>query len=328
MNAEEKLNREYDNRAIYTSGFYAAPESDLTNRQRLFDALKALTTNQEPTTPFSLQIMATNSEINVMPLGLLNLDDLKDYESKQRQEHGLNHQDMGTPLIVQYAPHVEGQPVQKKLVGTVEELFKDFNDQIEKVWQVVRDFLQKNFAVLSAVEQDLIQDRQDVEKEYLATFSKMTANQRENKLGFSLADEEVAQFSNYMADMHEVQAIVLSAAAFSNHELLGDNSFNEMMADNVRRSTIFWVLDNTFYEIFYYFLFSYQEQHPKLAKYLNHQRKTLIVNMRNDAFDRAQKLTEHPQLKVDFNKYFTDIFIPVAEQLTAEIHKFRGQPDD
>lgn len=45
--------------------------------------------------------------------------------------------------------------------------------------------------------------------------------------------------------------------------------------------------------------------------------------MRNDAFQRAQRLTETPQLKVDFNKYLTDIFIPVAEQLTAEINKFK-----
>lgn len=324
MNAEEKLNREYENRAIYTSGFYAAPENDLANRQKLFDALKSLVTNQEPTAPFSLQIMATNCEINVMPLGLLNLDELKDYEKKQRLQHGFHHQDQGTPLLVQYSPHVEGQPVQKKIVGTVEELFDDFNGQIEQVWNAINHFLQANFQLLTVIEQDLIEDSHDVEKEYRTIFGKMTANQREDKLGFSLADEEVAQFSNYMADMHEVQAIVLSAASFANRELLGDNSFNEMMGDNVRRSTVFWVLDNTFYEIFYYFLFSYQDHHEKLAKYLLHQRKTLIINMRNDAFDRTQKLTETPQLKVDFNKYFTDIFIPVAEQITAEINKFRS----
>lgn len=324
MNAEEKLNREYENRAIYTSGFYAEPENDLENRQKLYEALKALTENQESTTPFSLQIMATNSEINVMPLGLLKLADLKEYEKEQRQKHGLNHPDNGTPLLVQYSPHVEDQPVQKQVVGSVEELFSDFNNQIEQVWQTVKQFLQANFQLLTAVERDLIQDSHDVKKEYQATFEKMTADQRKNKLGFELSDEEVDQFSRYMADMHEVQAIVLSAASFANHELLGDNSFSEMMADNVRRSTIFWVLDNTFYEIFYYFVFSYQGHHEKLAKYLHHQRKTLINNMRSDAFDRAQKLTAKPQLKFDFNKYFTDIFIPVAEQITVEINKFRS----
>lgn len=324
MNAEEKLNREYENRAIYTSGFYAEPENDLENRQKLFETLKALTENQEPTAPFSLQIMATNSEINVMPLGLLKLADLKEYEKEQRLKHGLNHPDNGTPLLVQYSPHVEDQPVKKQVVGSVEQLFNNFNDQIEKVWKVVKQFLQSNLQLLTAIENDLIQDSHDVRKEYQATFEKMTTDQRKDKLGFDLSDEEVDQFSRYMADMHEVQAIVLSAATFANHELLGDNSFSEMMADNVRRSTIFWVLDNTFYEIFYYFIFSYQNHYEKLAKYLHHQRKTLINNMRSDAFDRAQKLTAKPQLKFDFNKYFTDIFIPVAEQITVEINKFRS----
>ena len=324
MNAEEKLNRDYENRAIYTSGFNAEPENDLANRKKLFDALKSLTMNQDATTPFSLQIMATNSEINIMPLGLLNLNELKEFEREQREKDGLNHQDNGTPLLVQYSPHVEKQPVQKKLVGTTEKLFQNFNQQIEEIWQAVRKFLQVNFQLLESVENDLVSDRQDVRKEYLATFTKMTADQRKEKLGFTLSDEEVTQFCDYMADMHEVQAIVLSAASFANHELLGENSFTEMISDNVRRSTLFWVLDNTFYEIFYYFLNNHQAGHEKLAKHLRHQQQTMIVNMRNDAFDRAQKLTETPQLKMDFNKYFTDIFIPVAEQLVAEINNFRS----
>lgn len=323
MNAEEKLNREYENRSIYTSGFYAEPENDLANRKKLFDALKSLTMNQEPTTPFSLQIMATNSEINIMPLGLLDLDELKEFERQQREAHGLNY-DGGTPLLIQYGPHVEDQAVQKEICGTTEELFHDFNGQIEKIWKIVQGFLQENVKLLRAVEADLISDRQDVKKEYLATFTKMTADQRKEKLGFTLSDSEVTQFCDYMADMHEVQAIVLSAASFANHELLGQNSFSEMISDNVRRSTLFWVLDNTFYEIFYFFMYSHQAEHEKLAKRLHHQQQTLIINMRNDAFDRAQKLTETPQLKMDFNKYFTDIFIPVAEQIVAEINKFRS----
>ncbi|WP_076461373.1 hypothetical protein [Limosilactobacillus caccae] len=323
MNAEEKLNCDYENKAIYTSGFYADPQSDLANRQKLFDALKSLTMNQEPTTPFSLQIMATNSEINIMPLGLLDLNELKEYEKKQRASHGLNRADDGTPLLVQYSPHVEDASVSKQIIGTTEQLFADFNGQIEKIWQAVKQFLDENFKVLTTIEADLIADSKDVYQEYHETFTKMTAAQREEKLGFTLDDGEVEQFCRYMADMHEVQAVVLSAASFANRELLGDNSFTEMMSDNVRRSTVFWVLDNTFYEIFYYFLMAYQDQHDKLAKYLNHQRQTLIVNMRNDAFARVQKLTETPQLKVDFNKYFTDIFIPVAEQLTAEVNKFK-----
>lgn len=323
MNAEDKLNREYNNQAIYTSGFYADPEDDLANRKKLFDALKSLTANQTDTSPFSLQIMATNSEINIMPLGLLDLNELKEYERDQRSKHGLNHADDSLPLVVQYAPHTEDGQVEKQLVGTVQELFGNFNQQIELVWQTVHGFLQKNFQTLTTVCADLIADSKDVNRQYQATFGKMAASEREEQLGFTLDDSELDQFCQYMADMHEVQAIVLSAGAFANHELLGDNSFTEMMSDNVRRSTVFWVLDNTFYEIFYYFLLRYQARHEKLAKYLRHQRQTLIVNMRNDAFQRAQRITETPQLKVDFNKYLTDIFIPVAEQLTAEINKFK-----
>lgn len=323
MNAEDKLNRDYENKAIYTSGFYAEPKDDLNNRKKLFEALKSLTMNQDATTAFSLQIMATNSEINIMPLGLLDLNELKDYENKQRTTHGLNHEDTGTPLVVQYSPHTENGEVKRKLVGTVDQLFVQFNNQIESVWQVVKHFLEANFQLLTAIEDDLLADSKDVYQEYLTTFNKMSVDQRKDKLGFALSDDEVEQFCTYMADMHEVQAVVLSAASFANHELLGNNSFSEMMADNIRRSTIFWVLDNTFYEIFYYFLFAYRDQHDKLVKHLQHQRQMLIVNMRNDAFERAQKLTTTPQLKVDFNKYFTDIFIPVAEQLTAEINKFK-----
>ena len=124
-----------------------------------------------------------------------------------------------------------------------------------------------------------------------------------------------------MADMHEVQAIVLSAGAFANHELLGKNSFTEMISDNIRRSTLFWVLDNTFYEIYYYFYMS--NDNEKLHKRLKHQREALIVNMRNDAFHRAQEFTEKQVKNVDFNEYFSDIFIPVAEQIIAEVNKFK-----
>ena len=45
--------------------------------------------------------------------------------------------------------------------------------------------------------------------------------------------------------------------------------------------------------------------------------------MRNDAFHRAQEFTEKQAKKVDFNEYFSDIFIPVAEQIIAEVNKFK-----
>lgn len=317
MNAEDKLYRDYENKAIYTSGFYAEPEDDASNQKKLFEALKSLTMNRDSSTAFSLQIMATNSEINIMPLGLLDLNELKEYEHQQRIAHNLNTTDTGTPLVIQYSPHTENSSVKRKMVGTVDQLFNDFNKQIEPIWQAVSDFLTANFQLLTAIEEDLLADSKDVRQEYLATFGKMSADQRKDKLGFTLNDDEIGQFCTYMADMHEVQAIVLSAASFANHELLGDNSFSEMMADNVRRSTFFWVLDNTFYEILYYFIYANPDQHKRLVGL----RQTLVANMRNDAFDRAQKLTETAKRKVDFNHYLTDIFIPVAEQITAEVNK-------
>ena len=68
-------------------------------------------------------------------------------------------------------------------------------------------------------------------QEYRITFSKMTEAERKEKLGFSVPENEINQFCRYMADMHEVQAVVLSAGALVNHELLGKNSFTEMISD-------------------------------------------------------------------------------------------------
>ncbi|MCC4369924.1 hypothetical protein LMB83_01745 [Limosilactobacillus reuteri] len=321
MDIQDKLKRDYENKSIYTAGFYADPDNELANRKKLFDALKSLVKNQEATTPFALQIMLTNGEINVMPLGLVDLDELKKYENEQRSKHGLDEHNDDIPLLIQYAPHAEKKEVVKERIGTVQDLFTNFNEQIEKIWQTVKEFMQDNFALLTTIEKDLIADSQNVMQEYQITFSKMTEAERKEKLGFSVPENEINQFCRYMADMHEVQAIVLSAGAFANHELLGKNSFTEMISDNIRRSTLFWVLDNTFYEIYYYFYMS--NDNDKLHKRLKHQREALIVNMRNDAFHRAQEFTEKQIKNVDFNEYFSDIFIPVAEQIIAEVNKFK-----
>lgn len=127
-----------------------------------------------------------------------------------------------------------------------------------------------------------------------------------------------------MADMHEVQNIVMSAAGFSTHEIIGDQLFAQVMNDRVLRNTLFWVLDNTFYEIMYYFIEKYQANPAgdKMVKHLRHQKKLMIINMRNDAFQRSQNVLEDPKQKVDMTRYFSDIFIPVAEQFSAEIDKF------
>ena len=237
MDIQDKLKRDYENKSIYTAGFYADPDNDLANRKKLFDVLKSLVENQEATTPFALQIMLTNGEINVMPLGLVDLDELKKYENEQRSKHGLDEHNDDIPLLIQYAPHAEKKEVVKKRIGTVQDLFTNFNEQIEKIWQTIKKFMQDNFALLTTIEKDLIADSQNVMQEYRITFSKMTEAERKEKLGFSVPENEINQFCRYMADMHEVQAVVLSAGAFVNHELLGKNSFTEMISDNIRRST-------------------------------------------------------------------------------------------
>ena len=105
MDIQEKLNAKCDNIAIYTSGFYADPEDELGTRSKLSETLKSFTMNQHADTPFSLQIMTTNGEINVMPLGLLSLDELKAYETKRREQAGLTTDDDAIPLVVQFALH-------------------------------------------------------------------------------------------------------------------------------------------------------------------------------------------------------------------------------
>lgn len=114
MDIQDKLKRDYENKSIYTAGFYADPDNDLANRKKLFDVLKSLVENQEATTPFALQIMLTNGEINVMPLGLVDLDELKKYENEQRSKHGLDEHNNDIPLLIQYAPHAEKKEVVKK----------------------------------------------------------------------------------------------------------------------------------------------------------------------------------------------------------------------
>lgn len=324
MQPQDRLNRSYENAAIYTSGFYADPADNLSTHEKLFDNLKSFVMNQHADTPFSLQIMTTNSEINIMPLGLIDLNELKDYEDKLRLKHGLNYHNEDIPLIVQFSPHTKEAKVIKKMVGTTQDLFQDFNQAFPKIWATVKEYLAQNEKILDRLEENLVSDSQDVRTEFQHNFSKMSAAKRKEALGFSLADKEITHFATYMADMHEVEAIVLSAASFAQHELLGQNKFSEMMQNNVRRSTLFWVLDNTFYEIFYYFIKNYAPSKNRLQKYLFHHKETLIVNMRTDAFQRAQKLDKREDEKVDFNKYFTDIFIPVAQQLATEIDRFKN----
>lgn len=327
MDVKQKLASKYDNIAIYTSGFYADPEDALGSRSKLMETLKSLTMNQHADTPFSLQIMTTNGEINVMPLGLLSLDELKKYENDHRKKAGLNAEDDSIPMVIQFAPHTEHAKIQKQIVGTTNDLFDHFNDQFPKIWAAVSDYLDANQAILTDIERDLLTDAKDVQSEYLNNFKTMTPDERKQNVGYELKDEELDHFSHFMADMHEIQAVVMSAASFTQHEIMGDNLFTTVMNDRVLRNTFFWVLDNTFYEIMYYFIEKTRRMadSDKIIKHLRHQKKLMIINMRNDAFERAQKALDDPKQTIDLNHYFTDIFIPVAEQFSTELDKLTSK---
>lgn len=317
MDIQSQLNRNYLNTAIYTSGFYADPTNELDTHDKLYDALKSFTMNQATDTPFSLQIMLTNGEINVMPLGLIDLNELKEYESKQRAERGLDYESDQIPLVVRFAPHEENHQVEKEIIGTTQDLFNDFSSSFQAIWAVIKGYLTTNHQLLLGVEADLMADFDDVQKEYLANFQRMSAEERETNLGMRLADDELDHFSTFMAEMHAVQAIVMSAANFTRQEIIGDDLFAQALNDNVRRSTFFWALDNTFYQIFYFFLQRYGQENDKLTKHLIHQKSRLIVQMREAAFKRAQQAEQNPTTAVNCEELFSDLFIPVAEQIAA-----------
>jgi hypothetical protein len=323
LDIKQKLNSQYEHISIYTSGFYADPEDKLDSRSKLLQALKSFVANQHPDVPFCLQLMTTNGEINIMPLGLLDLKELQVYEKQLRLKNGLHPKNEGIPLLIQFIPHTKEEEVKRKVIGTTEELFADFNRQFPLIWKTVKSFLAVNQQILNRIESQLLIDSQDVFLRYQRELTSLSQQQRQEKVGFALADDEVINFSHYLADMHEVQAIIISAASFVEQELLKDQLFVQIINNNVLRSTFFWVLDNTFYEILYYFIAKYQhtKNAEKISKHLQHEKKLLIINMRNDAYRRTQYLVEHPTKKVNLNHLFTDIFIPVAKQIAVAADK-------
>ena len=317
MKIQDQLNRSYINQAIYTSGFYADPTDQLDTRDKLFDALKSFVVNQDPETPFSLQIMLTNGEINVMPLGLLDLADLKEYERQQREKHGLNCPSEEIPLVVNFAPHEEEQAPRREIVGTVQELFADFNQHFPKVWAVIKEDLAANQDLLTREITDLIATGTEVQAGYLDQLRQQSPAEREKAVGIALGHQDLDQFAAFLTDMHAIPLVLLPAARFASKEIIADQLFAQALADNVRRSTFFWVLDNTFYQIYYYYLIRYQNEQPQLAKRLKHRKSQWIVGMRQTAFDRAKVAEENPTAAVNCEHLFSDLFIPVAKQIAA-----------
>lgn len=325
MDIQNKLNAKYENTPIYTSGFYADPEDPLKNRSTLLTTLKSFTENQDAATPFALQIMATNSELTIAPLGLLDLQELRDYTAKKRQTEGLiaGEDTFELPLVVQFEAHTEKASVERELITTTDELFSDFTPAFDKIWAQVKLYLAKNQALLEEMVADLITDSQKIAPKFIGQLTEMSATEREKTIGFKLLDTELEQFSRYLSDNHEVKAVISSAAAFATHEIVGEQLFGQAMNDRILRNTFFWDLDNTFHEIFYYFLRKYAVANSKLAKHLNHIKGGLLSTMRKDAWDKSSELaTDAKTTQKDLERMFTAVFMPLAEQLTAEIAKF------
>lgn len=322
MDAQAKLKHQYANKPIYTSGFFADPESDLANRQKLQTALKAFIKNQQPDTPFALQIMATNSEITVAPLGLLALDDLSDFLAEQRRTGQAESTDL--PLLIQFEPHTQEGQLQKHRIASVPALFTDFNATFELVWRQVKADLALNEMLLLDLTQTLIKNGQTEQQKMLTHLQSLSNEARQKTLGFAIAADKLQTLTRHLTDQHQSQAIMSSAAALAMNEIIGTDLFGQALNDPVRRNIFFWNLDNTFYEIFYYYTVKYGTKQIKLTKYLQHQRATLLTTTRKLAWEKAQAITTDPVAtkQLDLNQYFADVFTPLAEKLTVLIHKF------
>lgn len=325
MDPKFKLNRDYDNKAIYTSSFYAAPEDNLDTHKKLLDTLKAFTLNQHPDTPFSLQILLTNGEIYISPLGLLDLNELKEEEHRLRQKYGLNYNHDDIPLCVKFAPHTKEDQTQKKVIGTTQELFDNFNQQFDQIWDTVKNYLEQNLQILKQIEAELIADSYEDEKQMYAVYSKYSEAELKEKLfGLDLKKSELKDYCRFITDMNKENAIITSAADFLKNEIIKDNTFIDALNDNLLRNMFFWLLDNTFYESLYYVLEKYQSESPKLVKFVKHHKNTLIVNMRNDAYERVKKLAQAKE-NVDVLKLLREVFEPIFQQLIMKANELRGK---
>lgn len=322
MDAQAKLKHQYANKPIYTSGFFADPESDLDNRQKLQTALKSFVKNQQPDTPFALQIMATNSEITIAPLGLLELDELETYLAEQRRA-GLP-ETAALPLMIQFEPHIQAGELQKDRVASVQALFADFNATFELIWQQVKADIALNETLLLDLTQTLIKNGQTEQQKMLTHLQTLSTEERQKTLGFAIEPDKLDTLTRHLTDQHQSQAIMSSAAALAMNEIIGNDLFGQALNDPVRRNIFFWNLDNTFYEIFYYYTVKYGTKQVKLTKYLQHQRSQLLETTRQLAWEKAQAITNDPVAtkQLDLNRYFADVFTPLAEKLTVLIHKF------
>ncbi|GAF38590.1 hypothetical protein FC83_GL003143 [Agrilactobacillus composti DSM 18527 = JCM 14202] len=326
VNAKTYVNIDFDEVSIQTSGMYAVPYDDAKTRQKVFETLQALFKQAPKDVDFALSIMTTMAEIIVSPLGLMDFDAVKAYGPNQDldYDHLSDDATMVWPLAVRYISHTSDEKPQDTIVASQLELKQDFAGAFEPLWQAIKADLAKSDATMAQMLSTLITDSQQVEADFQQQLSTLDTQQRADKVGFELPENEVDQFAKYMSDSHEVMNIVRSAASFVQSELVQAKPFSQVFSDAHYRTTYYWTLDNTFYELYYYYLHKYGDSHPKLTKFLNHRQDQLVTQMRQRALKDSQQISEDPKanLKPDMSKIFDHIFLPLNEEILTMIFDF------
>lgn len=324
---KKQINDRFENAPIQSSAFYADPEDHLDNQKKLRLTLKSFIETQNPDTPFALQVMATHSEITIMPLGLLDLNELKEWENKKRADSGKTYasdtQKTGTPVVVQFEPHVKDYKREKEILDIyTDDLFDHFNDTFnDKLWPVIMKYLNENQTILRNIEKKLVSESQEVKETNLNQLKNMSSDEMQKKVGFKLTEDQFDHYATYIADLSQVNAILVSSGSFVKDQILKDMPFGQMMNLAEMRNTFFWVLDNTFNEIMYFYIQAFGSTNPNLKKHLNTIRKNLATLMRTDAWKKSNDIIEKGQ-KFNVQKFFTDVFMPIAENLEVEVDKF------
>ncbi|AKP67822.1 hypothetical protein [Companilactobacillus ginsenosidimutans] len=324
---KNQINDRFENSPIQSSAFYADPEDHLDNQKKLRLTLKSFIETQNPDTPFALQLMCTHAEITIMPLGLLDLNELKEWENKKRSESGKTYatedEKTGFPIVVQFEPHVKDFKPEKDILDIyTDDLFDHFNDTFnDKLWPAVMKYLNENQTILRDVEKKLVDERDEVRETNLTQLKDMSDDQMIKKIGYSLNENQFEHYATYIADLSQVNAILVSSGTFVKDQILKDMPFGQMMNLAEMRNTFFWVLDNTFNEIIYFYIQGFGTTNPNLKKHLNTIRKNLATLMRTDAWKKCNDIIEKNE-KFNIQKFFTDVFMPIAENLEVEVDKF------
>lgn len=324
---KKQMSGRFENAPIQSSAFYADPEDHLDNQKKLRTTLKAFTETQKMITPFALQILCTHAEITLMPLGLLNLNELKTWEDQQRKDTGIlvgnPDKRTGMPLVIQFESHVKEFPSEKKVLDVyTDDMFNHFHETFnDHIWPVVMKYLNENQTILKEIEKKLNQERIDVHDLTLNQLEPLNESEIKEKLGVPLKKDQLEHYSNYIADMSQVNSILTSSSTFTKEQILKDKPFPQMMNLAEMRNTFFYVLDNTFNEILYFYIEAYGTKDAKLKKHLQTLRKNLAAIMRQDAWKKSNDIIEKEQ-KFNPQKFFNSVFLPIAENLEVEIDKF------